>query len=66
MEKETKIKPKMKTKTEIIKHMELNPFMCNFYLNGLLYCLGRGDLGVPSYEVLNEKRFNKILEELKK
>ena len=56
---------KLKTKEEIIANLERGWAigMNKYYVNALLFCLGRRDL-CP--DTLTEKRFNKILEEVKK
>ena len=57
----------MKTKKEIIAQIEhgIPRGMHKFYLNGLLFALGRDDLGISHDERMTEKRVNKILDELK-
>ncbi|MFA7709444.1 MAG: hypothetical protein WCX82_04910 [archaeon] len=57
----------MKTRTEIIRQIEegIQKGMNKFYLNGLLFALGRNDLCIIFSERMTEKRVNKILEELK-
>lgn len=57
----------MKTKEQIIKQLEEGYAlgMHKFYVNGLLFCLDREDLGIDCDDKLTERRFNKILEELK-
>lgn len=56
----------MKTDTEIIEQIKkaIPVGVHKFYLNGLLWCLGRDDLGIFFDERMTEKRINKILKEL--
>ncbi len=60
-----KEKTKIKTREEIIANLEKgwSIGMSKYYVNALLFCLGREDLCV---DILTEKRFNKIVEEVKK
>jgi len=58
---------KMKTNVEIINEFERVMFIAHkFYLNGLLFCLGRADLEINSDERATEKRLKYILEEIRK